>query len=1175
MKIAIAPFLFSKNRSVVTKMLIVMKLSIFLLLAALQVNASGFSQTVTLSMKKVSVENFFKQIKTQTGYDAFYEDALVNEIKPVDLNVSGMALNDVLSLYFKNQPVNYVIEKRTIILNRKPRVEKKQIETATIIDTTRTIKGKIQNQNGEGIPNATITVTGTSVASAASGSGEFSLRVPLSANTLTITSVGYADTSIAIGSSAFIIITMRQSIASADDVVVVAYGTTRKRDVVGAISTIKSSEVNQLPVASVDAALQGKGGVLAMTSGGTPGAPSRVLVRGTGSISSGADPLYIIDGIPLTMAIPGISGAGSVDQAALSTINANDIESIQVLKDAAATSIYGSRGSNGVILITTKSGKNGRGGLALSINGGISDLSRTPEDIGWTNTTQYLGLVDKARSNSGLPAFDPALIINSWVGEKTYITRAEAEQINTNWFDQILRKGNFQEYNISSSKSNDKTSLYMSLNYRADDGVLKVNQLKRYSARINADFSPVKNLTTGFRISLSYTNNNRVKDEGYGSASGNAGNGGGFAAANNMTLPWFKVYDPGNESGYWNPQPGFNLTALNDPDNFRDEQDVYRGIAGAYVQYNIPRVTGLSLKTEFAGDFIQSNSINWISKYLRPQDVSAGQQNDRSVVNYNYNLYAIYSRTFGMHNINATVGTESQRSYYHEDNLNGENLPGQYQQLGTPLGQQTFYSGLNGERYLRAFFGRANYKFKDRYLVEASMRRDGSSAFPESNRWANFAALGAGWIISSESFWKLQAFNYFKIRGSFGQTGNQNIPNIIGGPQWGNSYRYGLIENTPNGSYLTNINATNLTWETTNNLDGGIEFGLFNDRINGSIGYYHREVRNMLLLSPTPSASGVDNTWQNIGTMRNQGWEFFLDATPLIIGDFRWKASINLTLNKNKVINLTEYVDQNHTGILDDITLTKSGGSLGTYYLAEYAGVDPEHGVEMIYEIDQDLFQKTGQTVKTGRLIPATQENNINNKILHEDKTGLPAYWGGFSNTFSYKGFDLNVFFTFQGGNYIYDEGEKSATAVAQGFQQLRTDMIGNTWEKPGDQAKYPQLVWDQTYPWDMDLSTHEWVAANGNYNNGTIFNDRYLYKGDFIRLKTLQLGYTFPAAWLGNSPVKSLRLAISGTNLFTITKYNGYDPEAINNNDNLQPGLIHYQVPNLRIFSASLNVNF
>ncbi|HEV8081557.1 MAG TPA: SusC/RagA family TonB-linked outer membrane protein [Chitinophagaceae bacterium] len=1174
MKIGFTIPLYFHKRSI-TKLLRVMKLSVILLLLFSQVSAKdGYSQTITLTSKKVSLETVLKEIKKQTGYDAFYEDALLQEARPVDIRVRNITLKEFLDVYFKDQPLDYTLEGKNIIITRR------KILVQTVVDlpkdTTRNVHGKVSNEDGEGIAGATITVEGTDIVTAASGSGEFNINMPTGKNKLVISSVGYSEKSISIGASNSIAIVMKQFITSSDDIVVIGYGTSKKRDIIGSVSKISSAEVNQLPVASVDAALQGKGGLLAMTSGGTPGAPSRILVRGTNSISSGADPLFIVDGIPLTMSTPGIGNTGSTDQSALSTINSNDIESIEVLKDAAATSIYGSRGSNGVILITTKSGKNVNGGLSLNISGGISNLSRTPEDIGWANTKEFFSIVDKARSNSGLPAFDPAITINSWVGQKQYITRQQAELINTDWFNEILRQGNFQEYNLSASKAGDKSSLYASLNYRSDNGVLKSNQLQRYSARINADFSPLKNLTTGFRISLSYTKNNRVKDQGYGSTSGNEGNGGGFAAANNMALSFYKIYDPTTETGYWNPQAGFNLTALNDPKNVRDEQEIYRAIGSGFIQYIIPWIEGLSIRSEYGADVLQSNSINWISKYLRPQNVSAGQESGRTVINYNYNLYANYYKTFGRHTLGVTAGTESQQSHVEEKDLRGENLPGQFQQLGTPLGQQNFFSGMIGERYLRAFFGRADYKFKDRYLLGVSMRRDGSSVFPQNNRWATFASLGAGWIISDESFWKTNTINFFKLRGSFGQTGNQSIPNIIGGPQWGNyDRRYGLIDNTPNGSYLTGVNATNLTWETTDNFDGGIDFGLFNNRVSGSVAYYYRTVRNLLLLAPTPSASGVDNTWQNIGTMKNKGWEFSLDATTLTAGAFKWKTFLNVTFNRNKVVNLTNYVDKNHSGIFDNITLTRSGGRLGTYYLAEYAGVDPQHGVEMIYEIDKDNFKTTGETVKTGRLIPATQENNLNNKILHQDKTGLPTYWGGFTNTFSYKALDLSLFFTFQGGNYIYDEGENQGTMISQGQLQIRKDIIGNTWEKPGDVAKYPQLVWDNTFNWDMDPVTHEWIAKSGNYNNGTIFNDKYLHKGDFVRLKTLQLAYNISSRWAARAKMRNIRISVSGTNLLTFTKYKGYDPEVINNQSNLSPGLIHYQVPNLRILSAALNVNF
>ncbi|HTE29389.1 MAG TPA: TonB-dependent receptor [Chryseolinea sp.] len=1131
-------------------------------------------RTLSVEAESLKLKEILFQIEKSTSIKFSFNPKTIPLDEEVSLHVENVTLKTALNKLFGSLKISYDVSGEYIILNHSVSSTNGEMWLAAI-----TVTGTVYDEKSQPLPGVNVLEKGTTNGIVTDATGKFSISLADENSILIFSFIGYTSQEVAVAGKSEITISLVPDVKSLDEVVVVGYGTMKKRDVIGSVSSIKSEELNQLPVPSVDAALQGKGGLLAMTTGGTPGAPARILVRGTNSISSGADPLFIIDGIPLTMSIPpGYSvPAGSVDQSALSTINPNDIESIEVLKDAAATAIYGSRGSNGVILITTKSGKSGRGGVTVNVSGGVSNLSRTPEDIGWVNTQEFFSIVDKARSNSGLPPFDPALTINSWVGDKQYITREEALQTNTEWFDEILRQGSFQEYNISTSQGNDKTSLYASLNYRTDNGVLKVNNLERYSARINADFSPLKNFTTGFRISLSNTQNNRVKDQGYGSTSGSEGNGGGFAAANNMALPFYKIYDPTHESGYWNPQAGFNLTALNDPKNVRDDQQVFRTIGGGYLQYNLPWVDGLSLRSEYAVDFLQSNSTNWISKYLRPQNVSAGTENGRSVLNYNYNLYASYAKTFGQNQITITAGVESQRSSAVEKSLRGENLPGQYQQLGIPLGLQTFYSGLNSERYLRAFFGRADYKLKDRYLLGVSMRRDGSSAFPENNRWATFTSLAAGWIISEESFWTLDPINFLKLRGSFGQTGNQSIPNIIGGPQWGTSDRpYGLIEDTPYGSYLNGVNATTLTWETTDNADGGIDFGLLENRINGSIAYYHRTVNDMLLLAPTPSASGVDNTWQNIGTMKNMGWEITLEAIPVKTNDFSWKISTNATSNKNKVVNLTDYADNNNTGLLvDNMTLTRSGGRLGTYYLSEYAGIDPEHGVEMIYEIDRERFLETGETVKTGRLIPATQENNLNHKILQSDKTGLPTYWGGLSNTLTYKGFDLTLFFTFQGGNYIYDEGEKGATTVSQGWLLLRKDLIGNTWEKPGDNAKYSQLVWDNTYPWDMNLETHEWVAANGNYNNGTIFNDKYLHKGDFVRLKTLQLGYSLPQSVTSKLHLKNIRLAITGTNLLTFTKFKGYDPEAISNRSNLNPGLVRYQVPNLRIFSGSLNITF
>ncbi|NJK93664.1 MAG: SusC/RagA family TonB-linked outer membrane protein [Bacteroidales bacterium] len=854
----------------------------------------------------------------------------------------------------------------------------------------------------------------------------------------------------------------------------------------------------------------------------------------------------------------------------LSTINPNDIENIQILKDAAATSIYGSRASNGVILITTKSGKKGKGSVDISYNTGVSDLSRKPEDIGFSTSKQYFSLMDKARANSGLPAMTPMNVIGTWPKRNPAdtLSRAMAENSDVDWFDQILRKGKYKEFNFSTSKGSEKSTIFVSFNYRNDDGVLKNNSLERISGRINADFSPVNNLTTGFRVSLSHSKNNRMKDNGAGSTSGSNGNGGGFAAVNSNIMPWFQVNSANDPTGYWNAQAGFNPAATNDPNLVRDEAQSYRGLGGAYMQYNLPWIKGLSFRTEFSADITQGNSWNSISKYLRDDLKSYVQENSQTINNTNYNVYGNYDRSFGGSNINLTLGTESQSYYVYNKYMEAKDVLGSYQQIGVnPLTKMNMTSDITDERYIRSYFGRADYKFKDRYILGFSLRSDASSVFPKENQWATFKAFSAGWIISDESFWKFEQVNLLKLRGSFGQTGNQNIPNNVYLTRWGDIGRYGNADVTPNGSALSGISSP-LRWELTNNFDAGIDFGLFQNKVSGSVAYFMHDIKDLLMLTSIPISSGINGgvMWQNIGKMKNSGLEIEISANPLTIGDFKWSTTFNITLNTNKVLALNELLDRTNKGLQTGETLTKKNGKIGAYFMAEYAGVDPAHGVEMIYEIDSLVYAQTGETVKTGNLIAATSENLSRNKVIHNDKTGLATYWGGFTNTFSYKGFDLNVFFTFQGGNYLFDYGEKYGTTPQRGQYNLRSDMVDNTWVKAGDNANFPELRWDQSFNWDMSKATnYQWVQKSSNYNNELNFHDKYLHKGDFIRLKNLQLGYSLPSSVLSKIKIQGLRVYVSGTNILTFTKFKGYDPEVVSLGNNLSPGIVSYQIPNLK----------
>ncbi len=1049
--------------------------------------------------------------------------------------------------------------------------------------------------NGEDlqpIPGATVQIKGTTTGTITDLEGEFRLGAAPGSE-LVISFVGMQDARVTVDERDYYNIKLWSKVEELDEVVVIGYGTRKKRDIIGSVASVSSEELNRVPSTSFTEALQGKAtGVQITNSSGVPGAKINVLVRGNSSISLSTDPLWIIDGMPVYAGGGLERTIGSTSQDPMSLINMNDIESIQVLKDAEATAIYGSRGSNGVIIVTTKSGKAGKSMTSVNYSTGLIHLGKKPGEIGFANTREWFTLVDSARANSGLPPFEPFDIIKFFRDDPlATLSREEAEHIDIDWFDEILRTGYYHDVSVSSSRGTENTSYYLSLNYNDTKGNPKENFFQRYSGRANLDFNPLENLKLGARLNLSYTTNNRVQQQVGGATGNNSGGASaGFGNANRVALPWFPIYNASHPSGYWNPMSGANLVASIDPDHHYDVVEAYRGLGTLFAEYSFPFIQGLSLRTEFAVDYIQNNSIFWVSEVIR-EDGSYAY--DRAVTRrgLNYNVYANYNRTFGEdHSLSFTFGSEWNSTRQYQRDMEGQNLTGTYKQVGNPQDILSIYAGLQGEEYMWGYIARGQYKFKNRYLAGFSLRRDASSKFDESYRWETFPAVSFGWVVSEESFFEgVPGINFLKFRGSFGETGNKSIPSNRFVTVYSNEQqnRYGESSLISGGSRLSNLGTPTLTWETTNSYDIGVDYGIFGNRINGSLAYFVQDINDLLLASELPPSAGIGSIWNNIGDMRNKGWEFSVNSVNLHkpgLG-LKWSSSFNLTLLDDEVLSLTPRYNQEGLGVSKGWTISKTGMNLWNYYICEWAGVDPEKGVDMIYEIDYELWEETGETVKTGRIIPATTTNLNRNKIVMEGKTSQPKYYGGFDNTLTFKGFDLNIFFTFTGGHYIYDYEEQRTTSVQYGQVVLRKDMFGNTWTEPGDQARYPELRWDSQYDfgWNVDAENTEWTGdpddprasgywtntedggPPGIYNNEGGFYSKYLYKGDYIRLKTLQLGYTFPPKLSSTLRLQRLRVYVSGSNLWLWTaEYEGWDPESGGGT-----------LPIPRIFNVGVNMTF
>lgn len=1146
-----------------------------------------------VNAENVSLKSLLVQIESRTDFHFSYYENDLNALR-VNLNVRNESLGNILRETARQTLLGFKRIGKTIniVKDNNAKVDE------TIIDSKdrqifKPIEGIVIDENGEPLPGASVLIKGTSKGTITDVEGRFSLDAEEGA-TIIVSFVGYEAREILIGNSTQIEVQLKMDADQLEEVVVVGYGTKKKRDVIGSIATVGADEIKGTN-ANFLTSMQGlSSGVQIFSQGGTLGAPININIRGVHSINSGNDPLWIIDGMPIYSGggLDQAQGQGAQSQSPMSLINPGDIEEIQILKDAAATAIYGSRGSNGVIIVTTKSGKNSTRDVSVNIDysTGISKLTKTPEDLGYTNTEQWFGLVDQARDNSSLSPFEPILVMNR-PNFTTQISRSEAMATNTDWFDQILQTGHYQSINLSASKRLENGSLYTSLNYRTDEGVIKNNGLDRIAGRINADYQIAKNLTATTRLNLSHTVNDRQKNNRTGSFGGSGSTVGGFPTASRSALPWLPVYDESNPSGYWNPNAGTNPTASNDPNLIMDKVKQYRALGGVSLEYKLPWVKGLSVKSEAAFDIIQNNYRTWASEYLN--DVSgayvgsSGYESSSMYNSYNYNLYVTYANTFGVHSITATVGTESTRSHVYTNNLQATGLLGSYQQLGTVQNNVILLQGyLNNENYLRSFFGRADYKLMDRFIAGVSLRYDGSSKFGADYRWGTFTAYSLGWIISDENFFQdFKRIDQLKLRGSVGQTGNNKIPNNLNVTTYENAfnpYAYGTLTA---GTAITNIGSPQITWETTSSFDGGIDFSLFNSRLSGSVAYYFQNVDGLVLAALVAPSTGVISSggsasiWGNVGEIENKGFELSLDSKNISTPSFTWTTNLNLTFSDNKVVSLTSDLDENGQGlILGDRdyggaqVIYRKGGDMATFYYPEFAGVDPEHGVEMIYEIDYDHFLETGETVKTGRIIPATNPNLEQNKMILDGKSSIPKYYGGLNNKLAFKNFDLGIDIVFSGGNYIFDKDEWVSTTVGVGNHTLRTDLINNTWTPSNTNAKYPELRWDGLYDWDMD-EEGQWVNNPGavNYRNDLSSSSRYLYKGDYVRLKNIELGYSFYSV-VQKLNIQMLRVYVSASNLLTWTDYPGYDPEvALFGGGNVDNAYL----PSLKTYSFGLQVKF
>lgn len=979
------------------------------------------------------------------------------------------------------------------------------------------LKGGVKDDKGQPLSGATVMV-GTDYGAYSDEEGNFRVEnIPTGDYTLTVSYFGYTDYTapIAIGATEIAVeVTLNEAASTANEVVIVGYGTMRKRDLTSSIAKVK--EVNDNVGNSFEVNLQGKApGVQVIQSSGAAGTGAVVRIRGLNSISASGDPLYVVDGIPITQDIfPSGASAnrGGQNNNPLNSINPNDIESIEILKDAAAAGIYGSRGANGVILITTKKGQTGKPEFDFTARVGASTPTKLHK---FTNNQEWLQLRQEAWENDGNVGRAPLPRNMTW---------ENALKTNTDWVGMTVGTGVKQEYTMGMKQGTKKFSSYLGAGYLNDESYLRGNNFQRYSGRYNLDWNVAKWIKVSANTSLSQGLNNRVSQ---------AWDAGGFGAANSTLL---------------NIYPGDDYLGGDDP-TFRRNHRKWRTVEWRSINNGTISLTPIkNLEIRGTGNY---DFMNWDDNiyedtvYDQTNHIARASRSRVITRNRSANLTAQYNFELGQnHTLYILAGTEAQKSVTEYTSLSLDNADRPIYLRPNPIGDLTidttsvYKAPVQAWSFL-SYFSRLNYAFKDKYFVQGTIRRDASSRFGSNYRWGTFPTVGVAWIISEEGFLKeSKTLNMLKVKASWGYTGNANIPNY---------QRFGYFQNsnfTYNDSAIifpTQLANPDLRWEKTRTIDGGIEVGLWNDRLQFGVEFYDKHTTDLLINGVVQSSTGFGTYYQNVGSIMNRGVEFSLTATPIDLKNFRWTTNLNIARNVNKVLDIGGASPDALSGGTND-TRILVGYPIGTHFRVKWGGVDPLDGKPIYLDT---LGNPTKQWSEAHRVVVG--------KVL-------PDAVGGFSNTFAIGNFDINALITYSIGGDIYDNSVKRQMGVVTDWN-MRTEIF-DRWRKPGDMATYPRLTMD---PGMYGLSS-EWQY------NSTL----WLYDASYVRMKNLTVGYTYKMPT--TSKIKSLRLYAIGTNLFTLTNYPGLDPEIARDFENPQDrnmsvGITYLSAPQQRSFSIGINV--
>lgn len=1088
----------------------------------------GFSQNAKIKIVadgQISIGEAFEIIKKQTDYTFFYKSDLFDELPKVSVKKGRIRVNELLNKFNTDGEIDIRFsEQGTIFLS-----ESKEPKSSSLPLQT-TVSGTVTDINGTPLPGANVLEKGTNNGITTDFDGNYSLQVSDNEAVLIVSYIGFATKEVSVNGQNTINVTLEESAAGLDEVVVVGYGTQKKKDLTGSITSLKQSEIENVPVTAVDALLQGRApGVQVVQNSGAPGNANYIRIRGNNSLFGENRPLYVIDGVPMNEVTTNVLNPGGQQTTGNNDINPNDIASIEILKDASATAIYGSRGSNGVILITTKRGRTGDAKFEFNTYAGFQSVWKKLDVL---NAQQYEDFIVESITNENeFRDADSQIEIPDEI---------RANGIQTNWQDEVFRTAPIQSYNLSMTAGNEKTNYFTSLSYFDQTGTIKGQDYERFTGRINIDHQATDKIKVGSNISVSFSENNRV----YADFDGR--NPLGAAVIARPNTPIFT-----STGAYFQDQltQNFNPVQLTQEIPFNSSQK--RLIGNLFVEYK--PIENLTFRSSLGVDNLRDSQLLFVPNSLINTEFAQATAAEYEELVWVSESTLNYSNTFGDHDVSFLLGNTVQKS---EESLlrtggsqAGSNIVPTVNSISVPDLPAQNISNWG----LMSFFGRLNYGFQDRYLLSGTLRADGSSRFPDGNKWGLFPSVSAGWRVSNEAFMEnVKAISDLKFRASYGVVGNQELGNNFPGrARYNTGSNY--IGSFP-GINISNIPNPELSWESTAQTNLGMDLALFDNHLSITFDAYEKVTSDLIFQRNIPRTAGFFGVAEffNLGEVENRGIDLAIN-TINFSGKFNWTTNFNINFNRNKIRSLPDFDPENPTatdffieqegGFGTDGTRTvfRVGEPIGSFYGWIFDGVDPETGgVQYV-------------------------DTNGDGALGFDDRTILgnaqPLHTGGFSNNFFYEGLDLSIFMQWSYGNDVYNQ-TGAVLEQMSGYNNQSTDIL-DRWQQPGDITDIPRATFNDV--------TGRYVDGANN----TEISDRFLEDGSFLRVKDITLGYRLPLTTVEKLGLQKLRFYVSVRNAFTFTDYSGFDPESQNTAAATSIGVDYLTQPVPRTIITGLDIQF